>query len=443
MLKKLYLKNYLSFGEVTLDLKNSNNTIKKYAAIYGENGSGKTNLLSALSFLKKSIFTLSFQYKFNDIFQSKVDKDELFNLLSRFKVPLSLNDLLKNKKTVESKDNMVLHYEFKINNFNIIYKMVFDDNSIIEESFSCPINKYTVELFNIKKDNIKFNSNLFNNIEFKESIETEIKKYWGKHTLLSIFNNLFFTQNNEYIIENVPLAFTTALTYLSSIKVLTKEDEEINMLGIDLYNTQQKNLLDNLNKGEIAFEDINKLKLTETALNYYFTSLYSDIKSVIYKQEERENKIKYSLYLKKKINKKIVEVPFDLESTGTKKLLTLFPLFYSVAEGDVVFIDEIDTGIHDVLFAHIIKNIVDTSKGQLIFTTHNTLLQNSISPKYLYIINSNAEGEKEIFNITEFERIQNNHNITKRYLDGLYGGVPIPSYFDFQDIVSEVNDINE
>ena len=78
----------------------------------------------------------------------------------------------------------------------------------------------------------------------------------------------------------------------------------------------------------------------------------------------------------KKINKKIVEVPFDLESTGTKKLLTLFPLFYSVAEGDVVFIDEIDTGIHDVLFAHIIKNIVDTSKGQLIFTTHNTLLQN-------------------------------------------------------------------
>jgi len=110
MLKKLYLKNYLSFGEVTLDLKNSNNTIKKYAAIYGENGSGKTNLLSALSFLKKSIFTLSFQYKFNDIFQSKVDKDELFNLLSRFKVPLSLNNLLKNKKTVESKDNMVLHY---------------------------------------------------------------------------------------------------------------------------------------------------------------------------------------------------------------------------------------------------------------------------------------------------------------------------------------------
>ena len=80
---------------------------------------------------------------------------------------------------------------------------------------------------------------------------------------------------------------------------------------------------------------------------------------------------------------------------------------------------------------------------QLIFTTHNTLLQNSISPKYLYIINSNAEGEKEIFNITEFERIQSNHNITKRYLDGLYGGVPIPSYFDFQDIVSEVNDINE
>ena len=59
------------------------------------------------------------------------------------------------------------------------------------------------------------------------------------------------------------------------------------------------------------------------------------------------------------------------------------------------------------------------------------------------MINSNAEGEKDIFNIQEFGRIQKNHNLNKRYLDGLYGGIPMPSYFDFQDIISEVNNIND
>ena len=39
------------------------------------------------------------------------------------------------------------------------------------------------------------------------------------------------------------------------------------------------------------------------------------------------DKVKYTLYAKKIINDQEVEIPFEQESSGTNKLLDLFPFF--------------------------------------------------------------------------------------------------------------------
>ena len=49
----LKLKNFKSFGEVELDLKKTEQSIKKLAVIYGENGAGKTNLVEAFKFIQE------------------------------------------------------------------------------------------------------------------------------------------------------------------------------------------------------------------------------------------------------------------------------------------------------------------------------------------------------------------------------------------------------
>ena len=51
MFTYIKLKNFLSFGDVVFNFKKSASTAKTFAAIYGENGSGKSNFVKSVDFL--------------------------------------------------------------------------------------------------------------------------------------------------------------------------------------------------------------------------------------------------------------------------------------------------------------------------------------------------------------------------------------------------------
>lgn len=76
----------------------------------------------------------------------------------------------------------------------------------------------------------------------------------------------------------------------------------------------------------------------------------------------------------------------------------------------------------------ILLSIQPEITGQLIATTHNTLLMHSESglpANAFYIIEKNEHGERYISCITEaVDRVHPNHNIQNRYLDGDYKGIP-------------------
>ena len=52
----------------------------------------------------------------------------------------------------------------------------------------------------------------------------------------------------------------------------------------------------------------------------------------------------------------------------------------------------------------------------------------------LYVINIDMNGNKVLECIIVNGRIQQKHNKTKKYLDGDFGGVPIPGYLDFEEM---------
>ena len=66
----------------------------------------------------------------------------------------------------------------------------------------------------------------------------------------------------------------------------------------------------------------------------------------------------------KRINKKY-------ESTGIKKIIEMYSALCNVENGDIVFIDEFDANLHDVLLVKLVEYVMDYTVGQLIFTTHN------------------------------------------------------------------------
>jgi energy-coupling factor transporter ATP-binding protein EcfA2 len=84
----------------------------------------------------------------------------------------------------------------------------------------------------------------------------------------------------------------------------------------------------------------------------------------------------------------------EYESTGIKKLISLFRLFQELDHGGIVFIDELDANISGVYLEKFIEYVSKYAKGQLVFTAH------SMDPmKYLYQESKSIYflGEQNVF----------------------------------------------
>jgi AAA15 family ATPase/GTPase len=190
-----------------------------------------------------------------------------------------------------------------------------------------------------------------------------------------------------------------------------------------------------LDEGTIDSIDNHNLLVCENLLNLFFTKLYSDIKRVFYKFEKNNIEYSYKLFSKKMINGHLIDVPFSSESTGTRHLLDIFPMFLNCICGMCVYIDEFDNGIHDLLINNIINAISKEIRGQLIITTHNTMLMEQVTPNDAYIISSDVSGNKSIYCIAEFgNRTQVSNNMRRKYLKGDYEGIPYISDIDFGEL---------
>lgn len=127
----------------------------------------------------------------------------------------------------------------------------------------------------------------------------------------------------------------------------------------------------------------------------------------------------------KKIENLEYDIDFEKESTGTQEILELLPYLMLAASGKCVIIDEYGIGIHDLLAAQLIKSVSQHLKGQLIITTHNTLImdQSDIPAESLYFIMDDKKLNKSVKCVTDLEeRLHPNYNYRKRYFTkDIYG----------------------
>ena len=141
------------------------------------------------------------------------------------------------------------------------------------------------------------------------------------------------------------------------------------------------------------------------------------------------------------IGGQIKSIPSRLESDGTRRILNQFDTIIGSLLGETVIIDEIDNGIHDVLMKNIIMSIKDEITGQLIITTHNTLLLEILPKENIYILSTDRNGNKTINSIKEYGiKIQKNNNARDLYFKGVFGGIPTTNYIDFEEIKYALED---
>ncbi|PMC20737.1 hypothetical protein CJ235_03405 [Staphylococcus pettenkoferi] len=445
MIKRIYLENYKSFKHIDVDFlspKKSNNI----NLIYGENGSGKSNIISVFSFivhLQDTIISNERLLQFIDEMGVEVDPRRLLKHLPFSKITNTI-ELMDSENIAYrgNNENTKIVLELLINNRVAEYSLVLNaSQGVIEEKLFYLIEKKRGTLYHFKIDEkgeplIRLSPHLLKDGEAKQLIVSEIKKYWGKHTFLAItkYAMLSHHTNSSYINRAINNNMKLVLNEIDNLSVDYKGNEFRIIRGESLNQIQTHRL----EYGQIKHNQFNEknFKLTEHILNYIFTSLYTDINKVYYQFKELENtEIEYELYVVKKLYGELVPIPFKIESAGTTHLLHLVPMIISLAQGKTVVVDEIDYEIHDLLMKALIESILDIKCGQLIATTHNTMLLQNIDKKNVYIIDLDSEANKQVINLGAIsKRIQPNHSIYSQYLQGHFGGVPFIDDIDLEYI---------
>ena len=129
----------------------------------------------------------------------------------------------------------------------------------------------------------------------------------------------------------------------------------------------------------------------------------------------------------------------DMESEGTKKMIEIAgPIVDAIRLGQILIVDELDAKLHPFLTRKIISMFMDKdfnkNGAQLIFATHDTNLLNIqyLRRDQIWFTEKDKTDSTELYSLVEFRddtgnKVRNDRNIEKDYINGRYGAIPFMS----------------
>jgi uncharacterized protein len=127
----------------------------------------------------------------------------------------------------------------------------------------------------------------------------------------------------------------------------------------------------------------------------------------------------------------------EWESEGTKKFFYLSPfLLRTLNEGSTLVIDEFDARLHPNLTKKIVSvfnsNKTNPKGAQLIFVTHdsNLLSANLLRRDQICFVDKDKLGVSSLHTLVEYKGVRNDASFEKNYLNGEYGAIPFLNRFE-------------
>jgi AAA15 family ATPase/GTPase len=384
----------------------------KQAVIYGANGSGKSNFIKALFFLREFVI--------QEDFLKLIHLDDYIFQLTR------------EKKQTISFEIEIFHreqyyiYSVEIDNKNVSEKLSISgldktEDKLIFERIGSTIKSGYLQNENAAKQLLLLNpqsSLLPLNLRFPILSNTDAKNiydWFSKRMEIITINSTVPSLIN--LMARKPKILNFANTIFDSVGIGIKTIE-ISDTPFEQWATKSKNAIELQNiidKNPIQLNrDIAQLQNNRNILNI---TIQKGIKTV---QELLFNQLGQSGYHK--------EMKISAQSDGTVRLLTLIPALYdAMHEQKTIFIDEIDNSIHPNLMFELFRFYANNNgNGQLIFTTHTTKLLNQqelVRPDEVWLTEK-SEGNTRMYSLNDF-KLHNTLNIENGYLDGRYGAVPV------------------
>lgn len=392
MLLEFSVSNYLSFKQkatlsmLATSIKEHVDTnifsterydLLKGAVIYGANASGKSNMVRAMSTMRRLVLQ-SFE-------QSSADDLDI--------IPFLLNTDTEHKpsffETVFLIDNIRYRYGFEVDNNNIRAEWLFE------------------ALKNTEKP-------LF--LREEEGIEVMKGFPEGKDLEERTRNNALFLAVTDQFNGKISQKIMKWFNNFISISGLSHEGYKAVTFGM-LENKQTRNtLLDFYKKLDLGFEEINISKK-----QFDPKELPGEIPDRLIKQLITDLEGAYKIDIKtihKKYNDKnnvVGNVEFDMrsqESSGTNKLFNISgPIFDVLNDGGLLVVDELDASLHPLLTLAVTKlfnsSEFNRNNAQLIFATHDTnlLYYGNYRRDQIYFVEKDQYGASDIYSLVEIKKM--------------------------------------
>lgn len=408
MIKRLSLRNFESFDDIVLDLADKGDRAMDHAFIFGENGSGKTNLVDSLIFLGRSTMTMLPE-------ESCCAGEEAPDL----------RGIAGEYRMIGSEVGMSMEFRFEVEGHEATYSLEFDEeNRLKAESLDYIVSKNRGNLFRITRDDARLQKSLVSRNYRKEIIEL-IGEHWGEHTFMSILMHEYVVKGESCFSSETAANIRSFLEYIRSLVVI-RRDRRFMPSCREIQ----------LPSGTIPSLQVGDLDRAESVLSKLFSRLCSDIRSVHFQKEDgSDGMVRYELIFEKRIAGKVRRIPAERESSGIRHLMGILPYLLLCTGGRVVVIDEMDTGVHSLLASQLIGQCIPDITGQLIATAHATALMANADAPSIFIISIDRNGFKRIASIQSREPPNIKTNVQKRYLEGYYSGIPLAGDIGLKDIL--------
>lgn len=340
-------------------------------AIYGENGSGKSALITAVKILQDLILNDNY------LNESKTQEflDEIINKVShvfRFNMEF-LVDLNNDKVVYQYKAQIGRgkngHYEIQYEGLNVKngnyannqYQTVFECREGELNSVVCTekeaewIKKKTINLLSTHSFICLYSLNIAEN--------TFIQDDTDKGLLFSMIAFFALTVSLKVYIEEEDQHEMYFLQKRLRENKLEKQEFTDEFFGQE----NHFNLTLNVNEKFVEKKDIDEYKARVGQLTQFIKLFKPNLVSI--DVDAKEDGERYVCDLNLNYGDYVINKEF--ESTGIKKLIRLFDCFTAASLGGIVFLDELDSNLNDVYLCKLIEYFMYYGKGQLCFTTHN------------------------------------------------------------------------
>ena len=389
------IKEKVTFSTIASTDNTFEETLKPYgnmrvvrsAVIYGANGSGKSNFISALEFMRGLVSESINHQPGQGVFQAP-------HKLASLDVP--------SKYDIQFvKDDIRYAYGFSIVR-----------NSVESEYLYYFPKGRQVKIFEREKLEVKEGDKYKNTFDVSLGILKENRLFLScaaNYTNIKEIEDAFLFFKNDIVVYNPHVNNWTEY----SINLM-QQNPEVKRIFVDILNalgTRVKDVKVKLEKTRVSAKDLP-------------SDMPDSLKAFISSQDA--NMIEAKL-----IYDKFETDLMSEESTGIKKLFEVIcPIIDILNNGKILVCDEIETGLHETIVSQIIKLFHGAQKdrfAQLIFSTHDTsLLDSSLFRRdQIWFTQLDNERATDLYSLIEIKNVRKTENLEKGYISGKYGAIPV------------------